>query len=126
MIFCEDCGMLYFIHISDTNSNQLIHFCRKCGKKQDIITEDNICVSKINLTHKSHKTRHMVNEYTKFDPTLPRINNIPCVNSACDSNKKKNPHPSEVIYMRYDDINMKYIYICTICDNIWKLDEIKN
>ena len=68
----------------------------------------------------------MVNEFTKFDPTLPRINNIPCPNSACDCNRAKNPVPTEVIYMRYDDINMKYIYICTICDNIWKLDEIKN
>ena len=26
----------------------------------------------------------------------------------------------EVIYMRYDDINMYYIYLCTKCDTVWK------
>ena len=26
----------------------------------------------------------------------------------------------EVIYLRYDDTNMKYIYLCTHCDQVWK------
>ena len=60
---------------------------------------------------------HEINEYTKLDPTLPRRNNIPCPNNECDSHKKgKN---SEVIYLRYDDTNMKYIYLCCKCDNSW-------
>ena len=124
MHFCEECGMMYFVHISEQNPNQLIHFCRKCGKKKNIITEDNSCISKIYIKRTTQKTHTMVNEYTKLDPTLPRINNIPCPNSACDSNKETNPAKPEVIYMRYDDINMKYIYLCTLCDQVWKLDEI--
>ena len=124
MHFCEDCGMLYYVHVSESNSNQLIHFCRKCGKKKKIITEDNICVSKINLKRSVQKTHNMVNEFTKSDPTLPRINNIPCPNDACDSNREDHPLSTEIIYMRYDDINMKYIYTCTRCDKVWKLDEI--
>ncbi len=31
----------------------------------------------------------------------------------------------EVIYLRYDDINMKYIYLCPHCDTIWKTAEEK-
>ena len=28
----------------------------------------------------------------------------------------------EVIYIRYDDINMKYVYLCVHCDTTWKTD----
>ena len=28
----------------------------------------------------------------------------------------------EIIYLRYDDINMKYIYLCVHCDTVWKTD----
>ena len=124
MHFCEECGMMYFVQISEENTNQLIHFCRKCGKQKKIITEDNICVSKIDIKRKVLKTHSMVNEYTKLDPTLPRINNIPCPNQVCDSNKEVDPTDTEVIYMRYDDLNMKYIYLCALCNHVWKLDEI--
>ena len=81
-------------------------------------------MSLINLKRSVQKTHHMVNKYTKLDPTLPRINNIPCPNPVCESNKDKDAVHPEIIYMRYDDINMKYIYTCTLCDKVWKLDEI--
>jgi hypothetical protein len=28
----------------------------------------------------------------------------------------------EVIYIRYDDINMKYVYLCVHCDTTWRTD----
>ena len=65
---------------------------------------------------------HVINNYTKLDPTLPRMKNIKCPNAECSSNKKdeeKYTYP-EVIYMRYDDSNMKYAYICSHCDFVWK------
>ena len=27
--------------------------------------------------------------------------------------------PREVIYIRYDEVNMKYVYMCTVCDTVW-------
>jgi hypothetical protein len=27
--------------------------------------------------------------------------------------------------MRYDDDNLKYLYICVTCDTMWKTDEVK-
>ena len=30
--------------------------------------------------------------------------------------------PREVIYIRYDDINVKYVYLCVHCDTMWKTD----
>ena len=62
------------------------------------------------------------NEYTKLDPTLPRTNTIRCPNSNCETNKTENAE-REIIYIRYDDTNMKYVYMCSTCDSMWKTDE---
>ena len=64
----------------------------------------------------------IINPYIKLDPTLPRINTIKCPNQNCKSNKEST-NSQEVIYLRYDDINMKYIYVCALCDTVWKIDE---
>ena len=62
----------------------------------------------------------MINEYTKLDPTLPRVTNIDCPNTECPTRTEE--EDKEVITMRYDDINMKYVYLCAKCDFIWKLE----
>lgn len=113
MYFCSECGNMYYIKIVD----KLIYYCRKCGHEDDNLNKDKICVSKTDFRKKTNFD--IVNEYTKLDPTLPRRNNIQCPNKKCD--KQNN-----VIYLRYDDSNMKYIYICNHCDTIWKTDEYKN
>ena len=63
----------------------------------------------------------IVNKYTKLDPTLPRINRIPCPNAECDTNTKETSR--EIIYIRYDDTNIKYMYLCSTCDYVWKTNE---
>jgi DNA-directed RNA polymerase subunit M/transcription elongation factor TFIIS len=63
----------------------------------------------------------MVNKYTKYDPTLPRKNNMKCPNEHCTATESK----SDIIYLRYDDENMKYLYICADCDFSWKTDDNK-
>ena len=35
-----------------------------------------------------------------------------------DENYTNKEH--EIIYLRYDDIGMKYVYLCTSCDHSWK------
>ena len=212
MHFCSNCHNMYYFKIRDSEegSNSLIYYCRNCGNEDATLTSENICVSETQLRRSEQKFTHMVNEYTKFDPTLPRINTIKCPNQVCISNggngqkgeeedlagggrkktvvegeektvaaetgaaaaaaeKKKKPilkvktkkveqaveptaaekapsplpekTPSplpeaglklaeragqsplrEVIYIRYDDINMKYVYLCVHCDTTWKTD----
>ena len=31
----------------------------------------------------------------------------------------------EIIYIRYDNVNMKYVYLCCTCDTVWKTEENK-
>ena len=68
-------------------------------------------------------TGHIINKYTKLDPTLPRINTILCPNPNCTTNTDDTPR--EIIYIRYDDTNMKYVYLCSTCDTVWKPEDNK-
>ena len=105
------------------------------------MTENN-CVSNTQIKRTEQNYNHIINEYTKYDPTLPRISTINCPNAACESNMVASEEEqgasaaeegtgtisskkAEIIYIRYDDVNMKYIYLCTHCDTKWKTNESK-
>ena len=134
MHFCIKCGNMYYIKIKD-DTEELVYNCRKCGHtNSDLINQlDNLCVSKTELTTNSIVDySNIINKYTKLDPTLPRINNINCPNKDCPSNieesndgESKNNSSTkvkmekEIIYLRYDDKNMKYLYLCGVCDHYW-------
>ena len=115
MHFCIKCHNMYYIRVAAEDSNTLVYYCRNCGYVDDQLTAENICVSKTQLKRTKQKFNHIINNYTKLDPTLPRINTIKCPNAACDSNKEGD---REVIYLRYDDVNMKYVYLCAKCDTM--------
>lgn len=215
MQFCSECHNMYYLKIQDEDENignTLIYYCRNCGHEDTTLSTTNICVSDTQLRSSEKKYTHIVNEYTKYDPTLPRINTIKCPNQECSSNemggggRKKTvvgeagPEASEagpeakaaskaktskaaseaaskskaetskskaetskskaaqaslaaaeenlktileeedaaeanavisdsdpnnnreVIYIRYDDTNMKYVYLCVHCDTTWRTD----
>ena len=42
-----------------------------------------------------------------------------------DIDESKDESDSEVIYIRYNDVDMKYIYMCVKCNTTWKTDEQK-
>ena len=134
MHFCIKCGNMYYIKIKD-DTEELVYNCRKCGHtNSELINQlDNLCVSKTELTTNSIVDySNIINKYTKLDPTLPRINNINCPNKDCPSNTKESiddesknnsstqvKMEKEIIYLRYDDKNMKYLYLCGVCDHYW-------
>ena len=125
MHFCNKCENMLYIRLLAEDSDNLVYYCRNCGESDQLIDKDNICVSRTDIVIKEKAYLHDINEYTKLDPTLPRTNNIKCPNQLCKSNTEEHRHTvnNEVIYLRYDDKNMKYIYICTICDKVWKTNE---
>lgn len=128
MKFCAICDNMYYVTISEKDGNQLLYYCRNCGHKDDTITSESVCVLNTQLKKGEQKFSHIINEYTKFDPTLPRVHNMKCPNASCKSNAVSGggggatTYP-EVIYVRYDDDNMKYLYLCSECDVAWKTDD---
>jgi len=114
---------MYYISIDANDANKLVYYCRNCGNVDETLSVDNVTVSKIQLKKSEQEFSHIINKYTKLDPTLPRINNILCPNANCKTNTED--VPKEIIYIRYDDTNMKYVYLCSTCDTVWKTEDNK-
>jgi DNA-directed RNA polymerase subunit M/transcription elongation factor TFIIS len=114
--------MLY-IRLDKEDANSLEYYCRNCGNVDNLITKDNLCISTTNLTSQDSTPTHNINLYTKYDPTLPRTTTIKCPNAECISNQEDGETNREVIYIRYDDKNMKYLYLCKYCNKSWKTNE---
>ena len=112
---------MYYISINPDDANTLIYYCRNCGNKDSTISVKDVTVSNVQLKKSQQEFTHIINKYTKLDPTLPRVSNILCPNADCLTNKEDKPR--EIIYIRYDDTNMKYVYLCSTCDIVWKTED---
>ena len=137
MHFCSVCNNMYYISV--TPENELQYYCRNCGNIDNTVASENICVSKVNVKHSTtpQSFSQVVNKYTKLDPTLPRIHTMRCPNDECPSNEggggagvgagvgagAHNKPKSEIIYVRYDDTNLKYVYLCAKCDKVWNTEQ---
>ena len=124
MNFCSNCDNMYYIKLND-DENELVYYCRNCGNVDDSPTENSLVISSANFKNEDAFISSFINSYTKHDPTLPRTNLLKCPNNDCISNVKKNDKDetekgSEIICIRYNAIELKYIYLCSYCDTAWK------
>jgi DNA-directed RNA polymerase subunit M/transcription elongation factor TFIIS len=151
MHFCKKCQNMYYIKLisneNDEETNIIKYHCRNCGYEDDTITTKNLCISSVDVKSKSGDCRYLINEYTKFDPTLPKTNKIKCPNTDCQSKSDHEGHEEAksgheeaksgheeaksghedheytVIYVRYDEQSLKYIYLCKLCGTVWKSND---
>ena len=115
MKFCS-CGNM--IYVATDKQNNLLNHCVSCGFKEVVnSTQESICVLDDNTVNDDILYAQYLNKYIKFDPTLPRVNNIHCPNPHCT---KPEADDHEVIYMKYDFANMKYLYHCCHCNQFWR------
>ena len=133
MEFCEKCDNMLYVKIKsmedvDTEgeesggvaaeesagilpkTNQLIYYCKSCSYELDKSSVNN-CIYHINYDIDFIKKEHCINKYTLSDPTLPKAHGIKCPNANCPG-KKPN-----IVYIKYDEEGMKYIYVCVNCFN---------
>jgi DNA-directed RNA polymerase subunit M/transcription elongation factor TFIIS len=101
----------------DTHADGLRRVCRNCGYTED--AEQGGLIMEMNLRETtSDGYKVLLNEFTRYDPTLPHVQNIKCPNEACASNTGEKQR--DVIYMKYDPTNLKYLYICNVCNQHWR------
>jgi DNA-directed RNA polymerase subunit M/transcription elongation factor TFIIS len=117
--FCNLCNNLYFIKVDETNN--MVYHCKACGN-EEIHSKDNgsICIIDDNKVDDATKYSQYMNKYLKYDPTLPRVHNISCTNEKCT---KKPNEQNEIIYLKYDHLNMKYMYHCIHCSHWWRTSD---
>lgn len=114
MKFCINCKNYLYIDLDEEQN--LVRYCKNCSHKE-VEKKENGSVLVIDDNKIDDVTRYsqFLNKNIKYDPTLPRVNNIPCTNPDCK--KKDDP---EVIYVKYDFVNMKYLYYCCSCEQYFK------
>lgn len=117
MRFCDVCENMMFLSLSE--EDKLHHRCKNCGHEVEAIDERGgmACVLDKNYIDDETKYRQFVNPNIKYDPTLPRVSAIQCSNPACT---KPAGQDNEVIYLKYDRVNLKYMYYCCFCETFWK------
>jgi DNA-directed RNA polymerase subunit M/transcription elongation factor TFIIS len=113
--FCPICK--YYLYLKhNQEENKLRRECHNCGYNTE---EVHGLILEIDLKEKtSEGYKILMNEFTKYDPTLPHVNTIKCPNQECESNTTAKE--KDVIYLKHDAINMKFLYICNNCNAQWK------
>ena len=124
MHFCENCNNMYYIKLENEDCDNILYYCRNCGNTTSNLVDLGKCVLKEYINKNDNKYNMNVNNYTKLDVTLPRINYIKCPNEKCESNKSDFISDNrEIISIRFDHINMKYLYLCSHCDYTWNTEK---
>lgn len=121
--FCPTCD--YYLYLKaggeevSGKSTAIYRICHNCGfQKED---SKGGLIMETDLQEKtSEGYKILLNEFTKMDPTLPHLNTIKCPNKECASNTAGTV--PDIIFMKYDPVNLKYLYICNIekCGAQWR------
>ncbi len=112
--FCDDCENLMDFCLNETS--EPIFVCSRCSKKEVVTDPKQLYV----VEKKQVNVEEIINtnEFLKLDPTLPVIQNknIRCVNINCPSKQSK---LNEINYIKYDEDQLKFMYICKTCGQKW-------
>lgn len=113
MQFCENCDNMLYMKVDNTN---LVYYCKNCEFElaHDYSTNAKEVSSSSFMNDKTNYSQY-ITPYIDYDPTLPRRRDIPCKN--CEKNGQ------EVIVIKYDVANMKYLYYCSSCKHFWTFDD---
>ena len=121
MDFCEVCNFIYYLSVDEEDPNRLIYVCHHCGNVNEELVKNGLCIFNQQYKGKKLEMSHLVNQYTKLDPTLPRVWNVRCPNADCKTNHGDlQKEPAEIIYIKYDAEELKFMYMCVECDTVWK------
>lgn len=114
--FCDNCNNVMYVYLDkDSDTPELYLYCKSCLFKKKYT--GNLIYNNDHNIDLSESINN--NKYLHYDITLPHIksDNIKCSNSECKS--IVDGLQSDIIYIKYDQSNMKYIYTCNYCGQSW-------
>lgn len=138
MEFCDVCNNMLYIGLSKQGESggaaveggavpaQLKYYCRDTSHvvSKPVLDQENkkaVVVLETQVAKKTFDFGYIVNEYTTLDPTLPRLRGMRCPNAECPiAGDAQAMLANEVVFLRYDDDALKYLYVCPHCREVWK------
>lgn len=117
MKFCDVCRNMLYVNVRD---NKLVLACACCSSEYDHPDQD-APLSDTLYRDDSAKYHHLVTPLIHSDPTLPRIKHIKCKNESCT---KPDDKDNNVVYVKYDDDNLRFLYSCSYCNAFWGPEDI--
>jgi DNA-directed RNA polymerase subunit M/transcription elongation factor TFIIS len=120
MKFCTGCDNMLETELRNaTTKPELWYVCRHCGLADAVADGDGKSTMIMSTDYSDDKTLYMqyVTPYIRHDPTLPRVSDIKCASAKC---KRPPSEEEEVIYIKYDPVQLKYLYHCLHCGTFWK------
>lgn len=120
MKFCPTCRYYLYMKTSDEKgTGKLLMTCNNCGYNEE--NTDGGLIMETDLQEKTAEGyKILLNEFTRSDPTLPHLSNLKCPNPTCASNT--GGAKADIIYMKYDQVNLKFLYLCNVkdCKHQWR------
>ena len=130
MNFCPKCENYLYLEQGSEGEEVKTFFlnrrCLTCG-----YTEQDRKGGLVNETvvqeRASEGYKILLNEFTRQDPTLPHVKTLPCPNTTGDPASGRpicpthsGSAPRDVIILKYDSQNLKFLYICNVCGEQWR------
>lgn len=124
MEFCDYCENMLYIKDNDEDKFDVKYYCKNCNFEKPLsdkntstlIIQNRYSENSVNLTN-------VINENIINDHTIPHIDNIPCPNKECTKPKDKN---NDIMYIKTDNVNLKFVYYCVYCKKFWENNLKKN
>lgn len=114
LVWCPKCDMYLCLEVKD---NGALLKCNACGYAEDQVKGG--LVSEIYVKERGSEAYKIdLHEFTRQDPTLPHLKTMKCPNTTCATNT--GGAERDVIYIKYDVENLKFLYICNVCEHTWR------
>lgn len=121
MRFCPVCSYYLYLRMGREKMDSLDLECKHCGYTEVMAPKsaDEALILETNMGGSGAKgqTVSQLNDFTKLDPTLPRLKTIACPNQACPT--QADPATRDILYIKTDAKALKYQYCCTVCNTQW-------
>ncbi len=98
----------------------LSYVCKHCGHVEQGGHDEAARVMHTDYSDEQASYKQYATLYLRHDPTLPRTASIACPSKAC-SRPAHAPH--RVIFIRYNDARLRYLYSCEHCGAFWRSGE---
>lgn len=100
----------------ETQPREATRVCRNCGFRKP--EEKGLIMNTMTQDNGTEAYRVFLNDFTLKDPRYPHSKTIPCPKLDCDTRTGK--AEGDTIFIKFDPVNLKYLYICTVCKTHWK------